>query len=387
MYSDLCESVYYTDPTAHARRSLRDKLSDLFDRSGGPDIFKKGETVCIKVHFGEEGNTSYLRPAYAHLLVNKLKDLGASPFITDSNTLYRGSRHTTEDHLRTARHHGFTEENIGAPIIIAEEFDEIEGDSIGSRPIRIARLVREADSLLVISHVTGHVIFGYAGALKNVSMGLSSPAGKQVMHSDLKPVVKEDKCVACGTCRDYCPVNAITQKGEDKARINHRQCIGCGECIAVCPVGAIPILWKTKTSLISRKSAAYARSVLAGKKDKALFINFLIDVTPDCDCCDWSDPAFIPDQGILASRDIVAVDQASVDLIGKAPLIPGSIAVRKSIQISRKKIPSSVASQFISFPRVKDKLLTLFGIDTKPFLVDAEEAGLGSRKYELKTVE
>ena len=380
-------TVYFTDPTAHARRSLLNKLSDLFDQSGGAEIFQPGERVCIKVHFGEDGNTSYLRPAYARLLVKKLKDLGAKPFLTDSNTLYRGSRHTTDDHLITARAHGFTEENIGAPIIIADEFIEIEGSSIGSRPVRVARLALEADSLLVITHVTGHVVFGYAGAIKNVSMGLASPAGKQVMHSDLKPVVKEEKCVACGTCRDYCPVNAITQEGKTKAKINHNSCIGCGECIAVCPVGAIPILWKTETSLISTKSAAYARAVLAGKKGKALFVNLLIDIAPDCDCCDWSDPAFVPDQGILVSQDIVAVDQASVDLLRKAPLIPGSITVRKSLQVSRKKIPSSVASKFTSLPRVKDKFKTLFGVEVEPFLKEAEEAGLGTRKYTINKME
>jgi len=378
--------VYFTDPTAHARRSLLDKLSDLFDRSGGPEIFQRGDRVCIKVHFGEEGNTSYLRPAYARLLVKKLKELDARPFLTDSNTLYRGSRHTTRAHLITARRHGFTEENIGAPIIIADNFIEIEGSSIGARPVRIARAALEADSILVLTHVTGHVVFGYAGAIKNVSMGLASPAGKQVMHSDLKPTVKEDRCVACGTCRDYCPVNAISQAGKAKAKIDHQVCIGCGECIAVCPAGAIPILWKTETSLISKKSPAYARAVLAGKKERALFINLLIDIAPDCDCCDWSDPAFVPDQGILVSRDIVAVDQASVDLIGKAPLIPGSITVEKSLQVSRKKIPASVDSQFTSLPRVKEKFKTLFGVDAEPFLKEAEEAGLGSRNYTVKTV-
>ncbi len=380
-------AVYFTDPSAHARRSRLAKLSDLFDRSGAREIFRKGDNVCIKVHFGEEGNTSYLRPVYARFLVKKLKDLGTHPFLTDSNTLYRGSRHTTEDHLRTARHHGFTEENIGAPIIISDEFIEIKDSSIGPRPVRVARSAREADSLLIITHVTGHMVFGYAGAIKNVSMGLASPAGKQIMHSDLKPVVKEDKCIACGTCRDYCPVNAITQEGAEKARINHSICIGCGECSTVCPVSAIPIIWKGEAGLISNKSAAYARVVLAGKQDRVLFLNFLIDITPDCDCCDWSEPPIVPDQGILASRDIVAVDQASVDMVGTAPLLPGATAVSKSIQVSRKKIPSSVASQFTSLPRLKDKFKTLFNVEVEPFLKEAEAASLGTRQYEIKTVE
>ncbi len=375
--------VYFADPTAHARRSLLSKLSDLFDASGGPEIFQPGERVCVKVHFGEEGNTTYLDPAFARLLVGRLKSLGAEPFLTDSNTLYRGRRHTTKDHFITARNHGFTEENIGAPIIIADEFVELEGAAIGSKPVRVARLARHADSLLVITHVTGHVAFGYAGALKNVSMGLASPAGKQIMHSDLKPEVKEEKCIACGTCREYCPVNAISQEGDVKAKINPLICIGCGECIAVCPEGAIPPLWKTETALLAGKAAAYARAVLAGKEEKVLYLNFLIGITPDCDCCDWSEPAFVPDQGIVASLDIVAADQASVDLIRKAPLIPGSTAVKKRIRVSRKKIPSSVQSQFTCLPRVRDTFKTLFGVEVEPFLEAAEDAGLGSRAYRM----
>ena len=140
------------------------------------------------------------------------------------------------------------------------------------------------------------------------------------------------------------------------------------------------------TALISPKSAAYAHAVMAEKKGKSLFVNLLIDIAPDCDCCDWSDPAFVPDQGILVSHDIVAVDQAAVDLLQKAPLIPGSITVRKSLQVSKKKIPSSVSSQFTSLPRVKDKFKTLFGVEVEPFLREAEKAGLGTRKYEIKTL-
>ncbi|MDP8214796.1 MAG: DUF362 domain-containing protein [Candidatus Euphemobacter frigidus] len=375
--------VYFADPTAHARRSLLAKLSDLFDASGGPEIFQRGDKVAVKVHFGEEGNTSYLNPAFARLLVGKLNDLGAKPFLTDSNTLYRGKRHTTEDHLLTARRHGFTEENLGAPVVIADRFVAVEGGVAGTPPARIAKVVQDADSLLVITHVTGHVIFGYAGAIKNVSMGCASPAGKQTIHSDLKPEVVVEKCVACGTCLRYCPVGAISQDKDGKAKIDQSVCIGCGECIAVCPVGAIPPIWKGETSRLAEKSAAYARAVLRDKKGKALFLNFLIDITPDCDCCDWSDPPFVPDRGILASRDVVAIDQASVDLVRKAPLIPGSIVVKKRLRLSRKKITPAVASQYNCLPRLRDPFKSLFGIQIEPFLEEAEEAGLGSRDYRL----
>jgi len=383
----MTAKVYFIDPAARAGRSGLDKLSDLFDRAGGGEVFRPGDRVAVKVHFGEEGNTGYLRPAFARRLVEKLKNLGAEPFLTDSNTLYRGGRHRTADHLLTARRHGFSEENIGAPIEIADRFVETEGVKIGGRPVGLAEAARSADSLLVITHATGHVIFGYGGAVKNVSMGFASPAGKQVMHSDLKPEVKGEKCIGCGTCLGYCPVSAIVLDGKKKAVVDPEKCIGCGECVAVCPEGAIPPVWKADPSRLAEKSAAYARAVLEGKAARVLFLNFLIDIVPDCDCCDWTEPPFVPDLGILASRDILAVDQASVDLIQKAPLLPGSTAVAKRVKVSNKRVTEKIAGQYCCLPRLPDKFKTLFGVDLEPFLAAAERAGLGGRDYRLVKVE
>ncbi len=382
----MTAKVYYADSSARAGRSGLDKLSDLFDRAGGGEIFRPGDRVAVKVHFGEAGNTGYLRPAFARRLVEKLRELGARPFLTDSNTLYRGGRHRTADHLETARRHGFTEENIGAPIVIADRFLEEKGLAVGGRPVRVAEAARSADSILVITHATGHVAFGYGGAVKNISMGLASPAGKQVMHSDLKPAVKKEKCVGCGTCIRYCPVSAIACDRAGKAVIDREKCIGCGECIAVCPEGAIPVIWKGESERMAEKSAAYARAVLDGKMDRALYLNFLLDITPDCDCCDWTEPPFVPDQGILASRDILAVDQASIDLIRKAPLIPGATAVAKRVRVSNKRVTEKIAGQYCCLPRLPDKFKTLFGVDLEPFLAAAERAGLGTRNYRLVKV-
>lgn len=383
----MTANVYINDPTARAGRSGLDKLSDLFDRAGGGEIFRPGDRVAVKLHFGEEGNTGYLKPAFVRSLVAKLQDLGAEPFLTDSNTLYRGGRHRTAEHLLTARRHGFSEETIGAPIEIAERFFEVPGVKIDERPVRIAEAVRSADSLLVITHTTGHVIFGYAGAMKNISMGLTSPAGKQVMHSDLKPEVRRLKCIGCGTCIDYCPVSAIVLDGEDKAVIDPEKCIGCGECVAACPQAAIPPVWKADSSRLAEKSAAYAREVLRGKEDRVLFLNFLLDIVPDCDCCDWTEPAFVPDQGILASRDILAIEQASIDLIQQAPLLPGSTAVARRVRVSEKRVTEKIAGQYCCLPRLPDKFKTLFGVDLEPFLSAAARAGLGTRDYRLVKVE
>lgn len=382
--------VYHADPVAGAGRSLLDKTGDLFDRAGGEEIFRAGMSVAVKVHFGEEGNTGYLNPAFARAVVGKLKQLKARPFLFDTNTLYRVRRHTTADHLETARFHGFTEEYVGAPVVIGDEFAEAEAPAGRKGKVLVAKAVREADAVLVLVHATGHVLFGYGGALKSVAMGCASPSGKQMMHSDVKPAVKEAKCVACGTCVGHCPADAIAlvegAGGKKTARIDPRACLGCGECIAACPSQAIPINWKTEEEPLAEKTAGYARAALRGKEGRLLCLNFLVQITPDCDCADWTEPPFVPDLGVLASRDIVAVDQAAIDLIRKSPVLPGSTAVAKRINPS-KRIPPEVSSQFHCLPRLPDVFKTLFGADVSLLMAAAEKAGLGAREYRLERVE
>jgi len=382
--------VYHADPVAGAGRSLLDKTVELFGRAGGEEIFQAGMRVAIKVHFGEEGNTGYLNAAFARALVGRLTALKTRPFLFDTNTLYRVRRHTTADHLETARFHGFTEEYVGAPVVIADTFVEAETPLVSRRRAQVAQAVREADAVLVLAHATGHILFGYGGAVKSVAMGCASPSGKQVMHSDVKPAVKEALCVACGTCLGHCPASAIAlvpgPGGKKAARIDPHACLGCGECIAACPAHAIPINWKTDEAPLAEKAALYALAALAGKLDRLLCLNFLLQITPDCDCADWTEPAFVPDLGVLASRDIVAVDQAAIDLIRKAPVIPGSTAVAKRLNPS-KRIPPEVASQFRCLPRLPDVFKTLFGADVSLLMAAAEKAGIGSREYRLERVE
>ena len=372
-------TVWHCDPTGRMERSLVDKVSDLFDRAGGGEIFKKGDSTAVKFHCGEEGNTSYLNPAFARLLLKKLKSLGAKPFLIDTNTLYHGQRHNTADHLATARRHGYGAEEIGAPVIISSDFAEVAG---AGRRMKLAREFVQADSLLVITHVTGHVLFGYAGAVKNVAMGLSSPADKQVIHSDLKPKVKQERCTVCGTCVAACPVGAITLEAGSKAWVNPRICIGCGECIAACPEKAIPPIWKSETRKLARKNAQVAAAALEGKMERMLCFNFLLDVVPDCDCCSWSDPPFVPNLGVLASRDILAVEQASLDLIENAPLLPGSPAVGRFL----KESGTEKEEEGVTLPRIGDKFGALFQVEVEPFQAEMERAGLGSRGYRLVKV-
>lgn len=372
-------AVYHCDPTGRMERSLIDKLRDLFKKAGGREIFNRGDSVAVKFHCGEEENTSYLNPAFARALVSELKELDTRPFLIDTNTLYRGQRHETAAHLATAHRHGFGPDEIGAPVVISSDFKEVNSSG---RAIRVAREFVEADAALLITHVTGHVIFGYAGAVKNVAMGLASPAEKQVMHSDLKPRVKEEKCIACGTCVRVCPVEAVSIREGGKAVIDTETCIGCGECVAVCPVQAIPIHWETEIAVMAEKTAAQCAAALADKRGKTLCFNFLLSVAPDCDCCSWSDPPFVPDLGVLASRDILAIEQASLDLVAGAPLIPGSPLVARYL----KKNPPGATSEGVVMPNPGEKFPALFDIDVEVFQAAAEREGLGKREYRLLKV-
>lgn len=380
--------VYFIDARARAGRSLLDKLADLFDYCGVGGMFGKGQRVALKAHFGEMWNTGYLEASFARVIVSKLREKGVEPFLTDTNTLYRCKRASTEDHLATARAHGFSEESLGAPVIISDDFVEVEAKGAGLGKVGVARPVWEADGVILLTHATGHVLYGLGGSVKNLAMGCSSPSGKQVLHSDLTPEVVPEKCVSCGTCATYCPVDAISVGEGEKASIDIAVCVGCGECITVCPEEAIPPVWKGDPERIAEKTAAYAAAVLSNKKGKAFYFNFLVGITPDCDCCDWTDIPIVPDIGVLASSDVVAVDQATVDLIAKAPVMPGSALDEKA----GEKIPlwrtaSRVLSPLVGIqPRVSDKFRMLHGVDAGAFLADAEKQGVGSRRYTLRTI-
>ena len=225
----------------------------------------------------------------------------------------------------------------------------------------IASAIVDADALVCISHFKGHELFGFGATLKNLGMGCCSPAGKQILHSDLKPQVKAESCISCGRCVDVCPVDAIALEG--KASIDHGRCVGCGDCTVACPVQAIPIRWQSDERPILEKTAEYARAALRGKESACAFFNFVTDVIPFCDCMPCSDLAVVPDQGILASRDPVAVDQASADLVNDAPVVPGS--------------------HLDASEREGDLLYRLHGIHWQWTLEHAEALGMGGRAYRL----
>ena len=295
------------------RKSLRE-IDPLLSR------FRKGAFVGIKMTVGDEKNTGYIKPGLVKVLVNNLKRRGARPFVFDTNVIYTGRRQNAVDHLNLAYRKGFTPGNIGCPYIIADsvfgtDSRTIQVDFKNIREIKVPSLVKVLDDLIVLSHITGHVMSGYAGSIKNVAMGMASRAGKQLQHSSLKPAINAANCTLCGCCIDTCPVSAISEHGR-KAFINSGICIGCGECIACCKFNAVKINWQEDTNVFAERMAEYACGILSQIKRK-IFINVAFDITEECDCISGDDPAIMEDKGIFASGDILAVDKACYDLLSE----------------------------------------------------------------------
>ena len=303
-------------------RSVNEKLKRLLEKSRVLDFIRREYRVAVKIHFGEEGNTGFVRPEYVRAVCDAISDKGAKAFLAETNTLYKGSRTNSRDHLKIAAEHGFTKETTGAEIVIPDDSQKENtiDIAINQKFIKTAKLVRffvEADALVGINHFKGHMLTGFAGALKNLGMGCASRAGKLMQHSGISPVVYKKKCTGCGECEKVCPAKAIQLKN-NKAVIDGLKCIGCATCIAVCPYAAVDVNWESGGSTMPEKMVEYAFAVMRGKKDKAAFLNFAVKITKECDCLAKDDPRVSPDIGIFASRDPVSIDQASFDLVNKA---------------------------------------------------------------------
>lgn len=361
--------VFFADLRTSIKENLLGKLSRLMETAGLKNVVPKRGLVAVKLHFGELGNTAFIRPLFLRQVVADIKALGAQPFLTDSNTLYAGTRGNSVSHLDTAIANGFAYSVIGAPIIIADGMRgatcaevEIPGELI--RRAYIGKEIVEADALISVAHFKGHELSGFGGTIKNLGMGCASRRGKLDQHSGLSPKVKAKKCVACGACVEHCAHGAPSiVKG--KARIDPERCVGCGECILICPNGAIEVQWNADIPVFLKKMVEYTQAVLLGKRKRALFINFLTNISPACDCYGFSDAPIVQDVGIVASRDPVAIDQASVDLVNRQPV-------------------SGMACLADKAGAAQDKFRSLYPkVDWEVQLEHAERVGLGSRDYEL----
>lgn len=321
-HSSLARVFFAGFRARSAKENKISKIEKLFEAAGFADMVDTGLLTAIKVHFGEKGNDSFINPVFVRAVVDKVKKAGALPFITDTNTLYLGSRHNAVEHLQTALEHGFSYATVNAPLIIA---DGLRGGSFSSVPIdgkhfssvKIADAIVEARSMIVMSHFKGHELAGFGGAIKNLAMGCAPSQGKCDQHAS-RFSVAADNCIACGMCMAHCPQQAVSwEKTEEKkhAVIDKEKCIGCGECLTVCAPKAVQIDWRAELGPFNERMVEYALGAISGKKDRVGFFNFLINITPDCDCVSWSDSPMVPDIGILASSDPVALDMASYDLV------------------------------------------------------------------------
>lgn len=282
--------------------------------------FKKGSFVGIKMTVGDKKNTGYIKPELVKILVENLKRRGAKPFVFDTNVIYKGQRQNAVDHLNLAHQKGFTPDKLGCPHIIADgvfgtDSKVMKVDFKNIKEIRVPSLVTVMEDLIVLSHITGHIMTGYAASIKNVGMGMASRAGKQVQHSSMKPVIDAAHCTLCGCCIESCPVSAISEL-RGKAFINSKTCVGCGECIACCKFGAVSIHWHEDENIFAERMAEYACGILSRIRRK-VFMDFAYDITEECDCIAGNDPKIVEDTGIFASTDILAADKASFDMLTK----------------------------------------------------------------------
>ena len=304
------------------KEDVAQKTLELYRAANFRSILEEGDLVAMKMHFGEKNNTGYIKPDYLHPLIKALKDEGVKPYLTDANTLYRGERSNSVDHLMQAYAHGFGPEAMGIPVIIADgirskNYEEVPIEGVHFKSVKIANDILHSDVLFVLSHPTGHGGTGLGAAIKNIGMGSASRSGKQNQHSDVKPRILRDVCRACGLCIQWCPVDAITMV-EEKAYIDADVCYGCAECVATCRFYAVSVNWEGTSRALQEKMAEYAWGAIKNKQDKVACFSFLIHVTKDCDCTARAQPKVIRDVGILASYDPVAIDQATVDLLAEA---------------------------------------------------------------------
>lgn len=319
--------VYFTSFKTSFTENLLQKLERLVKTAGIETIDFEDHYAAIKIHFGEYGNLAFLRPNYAKVIGDIVKAQGGKPFLTDCNTLYVGSRKNAVDHLETAYMNGFNPYATGCQVIIA---DGLKGTDEALVPVngeyvkeaKIGRALMDADIIISLTHFKGHEATGFGGALKNIGMGGGSRAGKMEMHSAGKPHVRPKRCVGCGMCTKVCAHSAITVE-EGKADIDHNKCVGCGRCIGVCPKDAVVPGTDETNDILNCKIAEYTLAIC---QDRPCFhISLICDVSPNCDCHSENDRPIIPNVGMLASFDPVALDVACADLCNQQPVLQNSV--------------------------------------------------------------
>lgn len=367
--------VYFTDfRTKYDGESMPQKLKRLIKEAGIVNIDMENKFVAIKMHFGELGNISYLRPNYAKAVVDVVKELGGKPYLTDCNTLYVGSRKDGIEHLYCAWENGFTPLTVGCPVVIGDGVrgtDDIDVDVNGeyTKKAKIGRAVMDADVFISLTHFKGHESTGFGGTLKNIGMGCGSRAGKADMHNHGTPTINPDKCRGCKRCQKECANNGLAFDDKTKKMtVDTNNCLGCGRCLGACNFDAIKFKSDNAVSVLNAKIAEYTKAVVDGRD--SFHISLIVDVSPYCDCHSENDAPILPNIGMFASFDPVALDQACVDACLKAKPIEDSL-----LGDNMKK--EGFVDHHDHFKNTTPES------DWQNQLAHGEKIGLGTREYEL----
>ena len=368
--------VYFTDfRTPYGGDTMPGKLKKLIRKAGIAQLNLEGQFVAIKIHFGELGNVSYLRPNYARAVVDVVKELGGKPFLTDCNTLYPGSRKNALEHLYCAWENGFTPLTVGCPILIGDGLkgtDDIEVPVRGGEYVKnakIGRAVMDADVIISMTHFKGHETTGFGGTLKNLGMGCGSRAGKKEQHNNGKAYVQQEICRGCRRCMQECANNGLVFDPETrKMHVDKEHCVGCGRCVGACNFDAIDFEDPNSNQMLNYRIAEYAKAVVDGRPQ--FHISLVMDISPNCDCHVENDAPILPDVGMFASFDPLALDQACVDACMKCEPLPNS-------QLGEHMRDPHFVDHHDHFTNSTPES------EWQSCLSHAEKIGLGTRDYEL----
>lgn len=368
----LSANVFFWNLRASRKMPFNLRIKRLLKEAGASEALEDGPLIAVKIHFGERGTTGFISPLWVAPVLDYLRKSGCRPFLTDTNTLYMGQRGEAVSHALQAAAHGFDPNLLGTPVIIADGLKSSNERAVFC-PGRhfdqayIAGDILDADGLVNLSHFKGHALTGFGGALKNIGMGCATRQGKMQQHCGTGPKVKEDHCKACGACVEVCAPGALFLE-DDVIRLNREKCVGCASCIRVCPTGALQIDFGTEVKGFMEKVAEYSAAVLLPRRGKVLHVNYILNVSPGCDCPGFNDASICPDLGVLASFDPVALDQCSADMVNEAvPVYPSAL-------------PEGIIPGQDKFQAVNKD------VNGHYLLEHAQKLGVGNREYRLITL-
>lgn len=368
--------VYFTNFRTTLQENQLQKLARLVKTAGMlENIQFKDRYTAIKIHFGEPGNLAFLRPNYSRVLVDLIKAQGGKVFLTDCNTLYVGGRKNALDHLDAAYTNGYSPFSTGCHVIIGDGLkgtDEVlvpveNGEYV--KEAKIGHAIMDADIFISLNHFKGHEATGFGGALKNIGMGCGSRAGKTEQHSSGKPHIVTEECRGCRRCQKECANGGLVfDEAAKKMTVDLNHCVGCGRCLGACNFDAIRFNNDNANEILNCKMAEYTKAVIDGRPN--FHISLIVDVSPNCDCHCENDAPILPNIGMFASFDPLALDQACVDACLAADPLPHS-------QLSDHLADPGFHKHHDHFTNSSPES------EWRSCLDHAEKIGLGNREYEL----